>query len=361
MSKPKKILFLLPYPLHKAPSQRFRVENLLYLLDEAGYEYQLAPFLTESDWAILYRPGGHIRKAFGILRGFFKRFVLIFTGVFSYDYIFIHREGSPVGPPIFEFWLAKIWRKKIIFDFDDAIWIPNTSAQNRIASKIKCFWKTKLLCKWAFRVAAGNDFLKAFADSSGGTTPATRIPTVVNMTTRYNRLHETTQGKVHIGWTGSHSTLKFLDPLMPVIQRIQDELGCGFLVIADKKPDLPLKDWSFYPWNEAKEIEDLLRIDIGVMPLVHDAWSEGKCGFKLIQYLALGIPAVANSVGVNKLIIEEGKNGFLADDPETWYRSLKVLVTDAAKRQEMGRAGKEKMLREYSIESQRTAFLSLFA
>lgn len=361
MNKPKKILFLLPYPLHKAPSQRFRVENLLYLLEESGHSYRLAPFLSESDWKILYQPGHQGRKAFGILRGFLKRAALVLGGTFEYDYIFIHREASPIGPPIFEFWLAKVWRKRIIFDFDDAIWIPNTSAQNKIASKIKCFWKTRFLCKWAYRVAAGNDFLKAFADGSGRRIPATRIPTVVNMSTRYCRLKMHREGTVTIGWTGSHSTLKFLDPLMPVIQRLQDELGCRFLVIADKKPVLPLKNWSFIPWNEQTEIEDLLHIDVGVMPLVHDAWSEGKCGFKLIQYLALGIPAVANSVGVNKHIIEEGKNGLLADDPETWYRALKQLATDTALRQQMGAEGRQKMLAEYSIESQREAFLGLFA
>lgn len=361
MSKPKKILFLLPYPLHKAPSQRFRVENLLYLLDEAGHSYQLEPFLTESDWKILYQPGRQVRKAWGILRGFLKRTALVLWGSFRYDYIFVHREGAPIGPPIFEFWLAKIARKRVIFDFDDAIWIPNTSAQNKIASKLKCFWKTRYLCKWSYRVSAGNDFLKAFADNSGRSYPATRIPTVVNMRDRYNRLKPHQEGNVTIGWTGSHSTLKFLDPLMPVIRRIQDEFGCNFLVIADKKPELPLENWEFCPWNEQKEIEDLMRMDIGVMPLVHDAWSEGKCGFKLIQYLALGIPAIANSVGVNKLIIEEGVNGFLADDPETWYQSLKSLVTNATIRKEMGMRGREKMLTEYSIESQRAAFLGLFS
>lgn len=356
----KKILFLLPYPLHKAPSQRFRVENMLYLLDEAGHSYHLAPFLRESDWKILYQPGHHVPKALGIARGFLKRTALILWACRKYDYIFVHREGSPVGPPVFEFWLTKIGRKRLIFDFDDAIWIPNTSAQNKIASKIKCFWKTRLLCKWAYRVAAGNDFLKAYADNSGRRIPATRIPTVVNMTDRYNRLKEHQGGIVTVGWTGSHSTLKFLDPLMPVIQRLQTELHCRFLVIADKKPDLPLQDWTFCPWNEQTEIEDLLRIDVGVMPLVDDAWSEGKCGFKLIQYLALGIPAVANSVGVNKEIIDNGQNGFLADDAESWYRALRELITNAAARKEMGANGRRKMWEQYSIESQRETFLGLF-
>ncbi|MGC4058324.1 MAG: glycosyltransferase [Chitinophagaceae bacterium] len=336
------------------------MENLLFLLD-GKFEYEVSTFLSEEDWKILYQPGHHVQKALGITRGFLRRAALVLFGSLRYDYIFIHREAAPIGPPVFEYILARVLRKKYIFDFDDAIWIPNTSAQNKIASRLKCFWKIRPICRWAHRVSAGNDFLVSYAEHSGRKTPATRIPTVVNTATRYNRIKQHQEGRVVVGWTGSHSTLKFLEPLMPVIQRLQKECDIDFLVIADKKPDLPLSDWQFCPWNEQTEIEDLLKIDVGVMPLVHDAWSEGKCGFKLIQYLSLGIPAVANSVGVNKLIIEDGINGFLADDDERWYLSLKQLITDAALRTRMGESGRAKMVAGYSISSQSEAFLGLFS
>ena len=97
------------------------------------------------------------------------------------------------------------------------------------------------------------------------------------------------------------------------------------------------------------------------MPLKDDTWSEGKCGFKLIQYLSLGIPAVANSVGVNKIIIEHGVNGFLADDEAHWKEALVLLLKDLQLRNSFGEAGRKKMVAEYSIASQKEKFLSLFS
>src|SRR5690606_24850427 len=126
------------------------------------------------------------------------------------------------------------------------------------------------------------------------------------------------------------------------------ELNTRFILIANKKPDLPLKNFEFIPWKEESEINDLLMIDIGIMPLKDDDWSEGKCGFKLIQYLSLGIPAVASPVGVNKVIIDEGVNGFLCRTKEEWQNALTKLVTDSRLRKKAGTAGHDKMLREYS-------------
>ncbi|MFA6152264.1 MAG: glycosyltransferase [Chitinophagaceae bacterium] len=359
MSTRKDILFLLPYPLHRAPSQRFRVENLLFLLDESGKTYDLAPFMTESVWKILYQNGGIVQKALGITKSYLKRWAQVLFTAHRYDVIFIHREAAPLGPPIVEWYLKKVLGKKFIYDYDDAIWIPNTSAQNKIASLIKAFWKVKYICKWSYKISGGNDFLCDFARQSGAQ-KINRIPTVVNTDTRYNQLKQHQSGNITIGWTGSHSTLKFLDELMPVLQRLQKEYDFTFVVIADKKPELPLEKWTFLPWNEQTEISDLLQIDIGVMPLKNDAWSEGKCGFKLIQYLSLGIPAVANSVGVNKLIVEDGVNGFIADDDQSWGKSLRLLLEDESLRSKFGAAGRKKMVDEYSIASIKQSFLRLF-
>ena len=355
----KDVLFLLPYPLHRAPSQRFRVENLLFLLDEKGLNYDLAPFMSEQVWQILYKQGSTLQKAMGIFKSFLKRWSIVLFKAYQYNTIFIHREAAPLGPPIVEWFLAKILNKKIVYDFDDAIWIPNTSAQNKIAGLVKSFWKVKYICKWSYKISAGNDFLCAFAANSGAKNVC-RIPTVVNTTKRYNQLKQHKTDNIVVGWTGSHSTLQFLQPLIPIIKKLQTEIDFTFLVIADKKPDLDLQNWKFCPWDEATEIEDLLKIDIGVMPLKNDAWSEGKCGFKLIQYLSLGIPAIANSVGVNKNIVENSINGFLADDEQQWETALKTLLGDEEMRKRMGGKGREKMINEYSISSQKDNFLDLF-
>lgn len=355
----KDVLFLLPYPLHRAPSQRFRVENLLFLLDEKAIKYDLAPFMNEEVWQILYKNGNTVQKALGIIKSYFKRWKTVIFKAHNYDTIFIHREAAPLGPPMVEWFLAKILNKKIVYDFDDAIWIPNTSTQNKIAGLVKSFWKVQYICKWSYKISAGNDFLCSFAAQSGAKI-INRIPTVVNTVARYNQLKQHKTDNIIVGWTGSHSTLQFLAPLIPIIKNLQKEVDFTFLVIADKKPDLDLDKWTFCPWNEATEIDDLLKMDIGVMPLTNDAWSEGKCGFKLIQYLSLGIPAIANSVGVNKLIIKNGENGYLADEATQWYNSLNVLLQDCELRKEMGKKGREKIINEYSISSQEDNFLALF-
>jgi len=355
----KEVLFLLPYPLHRAPSQRFRVENLLFILDKEEISYDLAPFMSEKVWQILYKQGSTAQKALGILQSFARRWFTIFFKAHQYKSVFIHREAAPLGPPIIEWYLKKILGKKIIYDFDDAIWIPNTSAQNKIAALVKSFWKVKYICRWSDKISAGNDYLCNFAKQSGAR-EIVRVPTVVNTETRYNQLKQHQSHKLVIGWTGSHSTLKFIDELVPVLRKLQEEIPFTFLVIADKKPELDLLNWEFCPWNEQSEIEDLLKIDIGVMPLKNDAWSEGKCGFKLIQYLSLGIPAVANSVGVNQQIIDEGVNGFLADNAIQWEQSLRKLLKSEAIRREMGKNGREKMILEYSIASQKENFIGLF-
>jgi glycosyltransferase involved in cell wall biosynthesis len=359
MSTKKDILFLLPYPIHRAPSQRFRVEHFLYLLDEQNKSYTLAPFMTEPVWRIIYQKGNLFKKALGIVHCFLKRWILVICRAHQYQYIYIHREAAPLGPPILEWFLAKLLHKKIIYDFDDAIWIPNTSNENRLAGIMKSFWKVASICKWAYKISAGNDYLAAYARAAGAR-QVFRIPTVVNTISRYNCLKEHHDGPLVLGWTGSHSTLKFLDELIPIIQQLQTEYEFTFLVIADKKPELQLKSWVFCPWNEHTEIEDLLKIDIGVMPLTQDQWSEGKCGFKLIQYLSLGIPAIAQSVGVNKDIIDHGKNGFIADSASEWMSAIRTLLQDTTLRQNMGKEGRRKMKQQYSIAAHQASFVHLF-
>jgi glycosyltransferase involved in cell wall biosynthesis len=360
MKQPRKVLFLLPYPLSKAPSQRFRVEAMLPLLQEAGISYTLRPFMSVETWQVLYRGGALLEKACGIIKGYLKRFKTVFFEAGSHDYIFIHREAAPLGPPLFEWILKKVLKKKIIFDFDDAIWIPNVSEQNKLASSLKAFWKVSKICRWSYIAVGGNDYLCNYAKINGAQC-IVRIPTVVDMVHRYNRLKEHHNGKVIVGWTGSHSTLKYLDTIIPVMNRLQLEYDFTFLIIADKQPELSLRDWQFLPWNAATEIDDLMKMDIGLMPLTSDPWSEGKCGFKLIQYLSLGIPTVASAIGVNSIIVRHNVNGYIVHNTAEWEQYLKKLLCDVALRGKMGSTGKIDMENTYSISAQKDVFVGLFS
>ncbi len=358
MNSAPNVLFLLPYPVGHAPSQRFRVEQYFPVLQKAGVPYRLAPFLDEPTWQILYKGGSPVAKAWGVIKSYLRRWKTVLYDVPRYDYVFVHREAAPLGPPLVEWMVSKVWRKKMIFDFDDAIWIANTSSENSLAARLKCFWKVKYICKWSYKVAGGNDFLCNYARQSGAE-QVFRIPTIVDTTRRYVPVIKDSKPLV-LGWTGSHSTLKYLDMVMPVLQELEKEYDFMFQVIADKEPVLPLQKYTFVKWNPATEIEDLAKFDIGIMPLTDDAWSEGKCGFKLIQYMGMGIPAVASPVGVNKVIVAPGVNGFMATSPEEWKTALVTLMNDAGLRKEMGVAGRNKIVAEYSLASQEQPFLGLF-
>jgi glycosyltransferase involved in cell wall biosynthesis len=163
---------------------------------------------------------------------------------------------------------------------------------------------------------------------------------------------------VVIGWTGTHSTLKYLEVLTPSLKGIESDFR--FVVIADKRPDLRWPAVAFKAWSKDSEIADLLQFDIGVMPLTDDLWARGKCGFKALQYMALGIPVVASPVGVNAEIIEHGVNGFLCTTNDEWTACLNRLIMEPALRHQMGTAGRRTVVERYSVVSNSTRFLSLF-
>lgn len=354
----KKVAFLVPLPREISPGQRFRIEQFEPVLRERSIAFDTFPFLSKSACEVLYKPGFIFRKVFGVTAGFLRRIAFLFIQ-HKYQYIFVFREAMPVGPPVFEWLLAKVFRKKLIFDFDDAIWIPNTSAENRLAAKIKCFWKIEKIIKWSYKISAGNDYLARYAGRYNNNVQV--VPTCVDTEARFNKLKDQWDKKVVIGWTGSHSTLDYLDEIYPVIKELEKSFHFSFLVICNRPPQFELDSLIFLPWKEATEVDDLLKMNIGIMPLVQNAWSEGKCGFKIIQYLSLGIPAVASPVGVNKNIIEEGKNGFLCSSGQEWYAALAKLLQDEKQREQLGMTGRKKIESVYSIAANADRFISLFS
>jgi hypothetical protein len=183
-----KVLFLLPYPLSKAPSQRFRVEAFFPLILENQIEYRTDEFLDEKAWKLLYQQGSAAQKGFAVVKGFLKRLITVLLVAPKYDYIFIHREASPLGPPIFEWILAKLLKKRIIFDFDDAIWIPCVTGSNQIARYVKCFWKIKYICIWSYKVSGGNAYLANWARQYNEQVIIN--PTSVDVENRFNKIKE---------------------------------------------------------------------------------------------------------------------------------------------------------------------------
>lgn len=354
-----RILFLVPYPVGESPSQRFRFEQYFDLLKKQGVEYAVESFWSLQAWNILYKPGNRLAKAMWLKIGFWMRFWHVLKSL-NYDWVFIHRECAPIGPPIFEFIIAKVFRKKIIYDFDDAIWLPNTSEENKLAGWLKFHGKVKSICRWSYRVSCGNEWLASFAWQFNSNV-------IVNPTTiDTEKLHNPAlfssrkqNERIIIGWTGTHSTLQYLNTIVPVLQAIEKKFPVTIRIISNKKPELPLQNVEFIRWNKESEIQDLLSFDIGLMPLTDDAWAKGKCGFKALQYMALEIPCIASPVGVNTDIILHHVNGFLCESDDAWLQALEHLIQQPALRKKIGVAARQTVVERFSVSSNSSVFLSL--
>ena len=344
--------------MNVAPSQRFRVEIFLPDLEKAGISYKTLSFLDQQAWNILYKPGHRFLKAWGTLKGFFRRIDHLFQSAKA-DYIFIHREATPLGPPIFEWFLAKVFRKKIIHEYDDAIWIPGGEQASWKKKWLKATWKIKYIIKWSYKVAAGNNFLCEYARRYSSS--VFLIPTVVDTKQGHFKQREQNEGgKIIVGWTGTHTTLHNLEMIEGVIPELKKEIDFEFLVISNRPPQWNF-DFIYKQWDLSTEQEDLLKMHVGIMPLKEGPWFEGKCGFKLIQYHACGIPAIASPTEVNSLITLHDQTGFIAKNRDEWKIYLKKLIADTALRTSMGESGRKHIEKNYSLNSLFPAFISLFS
>ncbi|MFT2010074.1 glycosyltransferase [Pontibacter sp. 13R65] len=354
----KRVLFVVPYPLGQAPSQRFRFEQYLSLLREKGISFAVSSFWSSSGWGILYQQQKSFQKLLALLFGFLQRLLLL-PRLLRYDFVFIHREATPVGPPWFEWMAAKVFRKKIIFDFDDAIWLPNTSEGNHIVSRLKWHHKTASISRWSYKVSCGNSYLQAYALHYNKA--AVVLPTTIDTEHLHKEQESQQTATITIGWTGSHSTLPYLLLVEPVLQKLQQQYCFEFIVIADKDPALQVATYQFVRWQKETEIEDLLRLNIGLMPLPDTEWAKGKCAFKALQYMALGIPAVVSAVGANTTAVAEGVTGYCCRSLEEWYQRLEELLVNATLRENMGAAGRKHVEEHYAVKANRQKFLQLFS
>ncbi len=353
----KQILMLVQFPKKQSPSQRFRCELYEATLMENGFHVVTQSFFDAQGYAVVHQRGHLLKKVFALIKGLIGRTGLLLE-LHRYDFIFIQREAAPIGPPVFEWLYAKLGHKKIIYDFDDAIWLPTVSPQNNIVGKWKQASKVERICQWSHKVSAGNEWLCAYARQFNHN--VVYNPTCVDMDARLPWTVQHQVERIAIGWTGSFSTLKYLHLVEAALQQLQAKYDFDIKIICNQPPTLRLKNLTYIEWTEAAEVTALAGCQIGLMPLTNDAWSAGKCGFKLIQYLSLGMAAVASPVGVNNIIIEEGVNGYFATTTAQWYAAIEKLLLDTSLRQRMGAAGQQKIIAQYSLQSNKANFLSLF-
>ncbi len=345
-----KVLFLVPYPLQGA-SNRFRVNQFVPLLQARGVRCRVRHFYSERLWRILYRPGHLAGKFIHGLICSLNRCADIFRALGS-DLVFIHREAFPVGPAWFERLLTLIG-KPYVYDFDDAMFLPNVADSNRFFARLKCPGKIASIIRLSRITLAGNEYLAEYARGCGAR--QVRIaPTVVDtdMFRPRGRETERTGAPVVIGWIGSPTTVRYLEPIFPAIRSLlaRHPGRVEFRVVGATLPGELPSGTSCRPWSLETEVRELQGFDIGVMPMPDNDWTRGKCAFKAIEYLAVGIPAVCSPVGMNLQLIEPGVDGFLPESAEQWEEVLSKLIEDSGLRERMGACGRAKAVKVYSVE-----------
>lgn len=342
--RPVELLALVPYPPDTTPSQRFRIEQWSAALSEAGIMVRLAPFVDSSLMDLLYQRGRTVEKAAGIVAALARR-LKEGARVGRADVILIHRAACLLGPALLER-LLLLWRRPIVFDFDDAIYLRHTSGANRLFDWLKCPGKTAALCRISSLVVAGNDHLADYARRHNPRVVV--VPTSIDLDLYRPMEREEGLRCVTIGWTGSATSMTHLEMFAPVLRGLLAHRDVEIRVQSNRPPTLPGIPFVWRPWAPATEIDEIRAFDIGIKPMPDDPWARGKCPMKELQYMALGIPAVCSDVGTSAEVIRDGENGFLANSLGQWVERLARLVDDAALRRKIGLAGRQTVEERYS-------------
>lgn len=350
-----KIHFIAAHRYDRSPSQRFRFEQYFTFLEENGFQCELLNLLSEKDDAVFYKKGKYFQKLKILIRSFYKRKNDV-KNVKKTDIVFIQREAFMTGSTRFERKFKKTGAK-IIFDFDDSIWLFNVSDANKSFKWLKNAEKTASIISLADMIFAGNNYLASYAKQFNSNIKI--VPTTID-TNQYKRLSREKNNKICIGWSGSITTIKHFSYALPFLELIKQKYGdlVTIKVIGDANYVNSELNIQGIGWNKDDELQELCSFDIGIMPLPDDEWAKGKCGLKGLQYMALEIPTIMSPVGVNSQIIVDGKNGFLASTINEWVAKLSLLIESESIRKTMGSEARKTVELEYSVESQKNNYLN---
>jgi len=351
------ILALATYPESSAAT-RFRLTQMLPYLRARGWEVRFEPFMEDDFFNSFYAEGKRLNKAKYFASRSLSRLVTA-AGASGIDAVFIQREAALIGPAYTEFILGSLKGLPIIFDFDDAIWhydLPRST--HPIATRLlkdpgKCWYTMRR----AELVIAGSSYLAKCAREVNAKVEV--VPTVVSSAT-WTPLPGRLDGEFSheeapcIGWVGSHSTAHQLTLVEPAIRQLRAD-GHDFqvrVVGAGDDFSLDTVDVQSQPWRLANEIRDFQHIDIGLAPMHSEPVYQGKCGFKQVQYMAVGVPFVSSWVGGTRDFVVDGENGLVAHTAEDWYRHLKTLLESRELRRRLSQNGRRLVETQYCIEAQ---------
>ena len=311
-----KILFLIQDD--NMPSSRVRVLNLLPGLEREGIQADVITY-----------PKGVSEK------------IKLIIQCKDFDAVYVQKKLlSP-----FDTTFLRRFAKRLIFDFDDAIYYKHDAEEVR-ESRTRNI-KFKYLVHNMDLVITGNRILSDYAKQFNSNVVI--IPSSVETRNIPIKDYESPHDRVIIGWVGGGINLIHLKLLMPVLQRLSQEYNIELRILSSKYFDIPLVKIKFIPWRIDIQKQEIALFDIGVMPLPHNKHSEGKCGYKALQYMAAAVPPVVSDVGCNRDILEHGKEGLLVSSIDGFYYAIKALIDDKDKRKEMGLNARKKVEKCFSV------------
>jgi len=348
----KEILILSPYPEGVAAGQRLKYEQYYDSWQEQGYSLIKSSFFDKKTWDILWKKGFLLSKILGTCRGYLKRIKDI-ARLRKYEIVYIFMWATPLGLPLYE-WIILAMGKKIIYDFDDAVF-----SSSDYLSLLKGGYKSRFLIKHSNQIILSSPFLIDHCVSSNNFSKAQYIPCSLDLE-RFQMKNREWSKKITLGWTGTFSSIKYLDSIKDVFYEVAKIMDIKIILITNFEYSLDGLDCEVISWKESSEIEDLHRIDIGLYPLIKSEWALGKGGLKALQYMATGIPTIATDFGTVKDFISHQNNGFLVDTTEQWVDAIKVVTENLKLRNSIIMNARDTVEKNYSVSSNKCKYLSIF-
>jgi glycosyltransferase involved in cell wall biosynthesis len=352
---PIRVLALSPIP-EEGAGCRFRIAQFIPYLESVGIQVTLSSLFNADFFHLVYKPGHYVRKAVTFAGLSLKRLDSL-RAASRFDAILIYREIFPIGPAVIERLLGMRRRPPIVFDFDDAIFLPSVSDANRVIRALKQPGKVATIIRHSDHVIVGNEYLASYARQFSRA--VTVIPTCVDTTKFVPSLEAVSRNGSEgsrqpvVGWIGSPTTAAYVRRLATVFRRVRERHPFLLRVSGTGDSfDVSGVETENALWTLGGEVQLFNTCDVGVYPLFDDEWSKGKCGFKAIEFMACGVPVVAAAVGVNREIIDDGANGFLASTEDEWVEKLGRLLADRELRRRFGEAGRRVVEERYSLKVQ---------
>lgn len=336
----------------RAASTRQRLLQYAPYLTGHGINIDLRPLLDDTYLAGLMK--GERTSRAGVARAYAHRLADV-AAMRDHDLLWIQYEVFPYLPLV-DGLLARLASRPIVYDIDDAIF-HMYDAHSSVMIRRLLGGKLRPLVRHAAVCLCGNDYLAHYVTAAGGR--AVVVPTVVD-TNHFCPGPRRETPPLTVGWIGSPSTWRYVEPLLPTLLPAMARLGARFRVVGAGPAARGIVGIDAVEWDEAREVSDLQAMDIGLMPVPDEPWARGKCGYKLIQYMACGVPGIASPVGVNGVIVDHGVDGLLARSPADWVDALEQLARNPDLRARMGERGRVKVVERYSLQSQQPVVLGAF-